>query len=200
MSYYVRLLTTSDEILPVTELQEEIAGEGSISIDTGDDDNWTQLILSVGESEIAVIERNPVEGDDSLAKQELEEFLEEVSECKPETASNWLQGFLPTITTIYAFQLLNEIANPQHRRTFEKLKNYMWWALTGIFQADGEGFSNLEGYHILWQFDDGVSGAWNMAILEDGQWINFQIDLGNIKHRRAFCEGKVPAGVKRSLG
>lgn len=198
MSHYIRLLTTNDEILPVSELQEEIAGEGTISIDIGDDENWSQISLSVGESEIAVIERNPVEGDDSLAQQELSQFLEEIPECQPKTASTWLVEFLPTVNTIYAFQLLNGISNPQHRKTFDKLRNYMWWALPGVFQADGEGFSNLEGYHILWQFDEGVSGAWNMAVLENGKWINFQIDLSNIKHRKAFCDGKIPAGVKKT--
>jgi hypothetical protein len=34
-----------------------------------------------------------------------------------------------------------------------------------------------------------------MAVLRDGKWIRFQMDLGNRKHRKAFLAGKVPDGV-----
>jgi hypothetical protein len=65
----------------------------------------------------------------------------------------------------------------------------------GIVQADGEGFSNEEGFHVLWQFSDGVKGPWWMAVLRDGEWITFQMQLGNRKHREAFLRGEIPAGV-----
>jgi hypothetical protein len=35
-----------------------------------------------------------------------------------------------------------------------------------------------------------------MSVLKDGQWVRFQMDLGNRKHRAAFFRGQVPAGVK----
>ena len=35
-----------------------------------------------------------------------------------------------------------------------------------ILQADGEGLSNEDGYHNLWQFPEDAAGAWNMAVLD----------------------------------
>jgi hypothetical protein len=67
----------------------------------------------------------------------------------------------------------------------------------GILQADGEGFSNEDGYLILWQFADTVDGDWNMAVLDkDGSWIRFQMNLGDPEQRAAFLKGRVPEGAK----
>ncbi len=35
-----------------------------------------------------------------------------------------------------------------------------------------------------------------MAVLKDGIWFSFQMELGNPKHREAFKRGEVPAGIK----
>jgi hypothetical protein len=34
-----------------------------------------------------------------------------------------------------------------------------------------------------------------MGVLRDGEWVHFQMDLGNRKHRAAFRRGEVPEGV-----
>jgi hypothetical protein len=69
----------------------------------------------------------------------------------------------------------------------------------GIFQADHEGFSNEDGDHILWEFDDSVTGPWNMAVLgPDGDWIPFEMELGDRRQREAFWAGEVPDGAKRA--
>jgi hypothetical protein len=67
------------------------------------------------------------------------------------------------------------------------------WARGGaILQADGEGFSNEDGHHILWQFHDNVSGPWWMAVLQGDKWVPFKMELGNREQRVAFFEGRVP--------
>ena len=66
--------------------------------------------------------------------------------------------------------------------------------LGGLFQSDGEGFSNEEGAHILWQFDDDVAGPWKMAILQGTRWQSFMMDLENKGQRRAFLEGQLVKG------
>jgi len=74
---------------------------------------------------------------------------------------------------------------------------YLRQRCNGISQADGEGFSNKEGSHILWQFSDTAQGLWEMAILDrTGRWQRFQMDLGDARQRAAFLEGYVPAGVQ----
>ena len=64
-----------------------------------------------------------------------------------------------------------------------------------IIQADLEGFTNEEGYHILWQFSDSVSGPWNMGVLQDDTWYHFRMDLGDPAHRAAFLDGEMPADL-----
>ena len=76
------------------------------------------------------------------------------------------------------------------------MKDLIFTQVVGIIQADREGFSDEKGYHILWQFSNSVKRPWWMSVLKDGQWVRFQMDLGNRKHRAAFFRGQVPAGVK----
>jgi hypothetical protein len=40
-----------------------------------------------------------------------------------------------------------------------------------------------------------VQGSWWMAVLEQGQWRHFEMDLGDRQHRAAFLQGQIPAGV-----
>lgn len=68
-------------------------------------------------------------------------------------------------------------------------------AAPSIIQADLEGFTNEEGYHILWQFSDPVTGPWWMGVLKNNAWVHFQMDLGNVSHREAFLRGEVPQRV-----
>jgi hypothetical protein len=65
----------------------------------------------------------------------------------------------------------------------------------GIIQADSEGFSNEAGFQILWQFSRSAKGPWWMAVMKNGEWVTFQMELGNRKHREAFCRGEVPQGI-----
>ena len=73
-------------------------------------------------------------------------------------------------------------------------------AATRFSQADGEGFTNEEGYHIVWQFSDSVSGPWKMGVLQDGVWHHFTMDLGDPDHRAAFLEGSVPDDLISTIG
>jgi hypothetical protein len=53
----------------------------------------------------------------------------------------------------------------------------LWNKSGGILQADTEGFSHEDGYHILWQFERDHDSAWAMAVLnEHGDWEAFEIE------------------------
>ena len=97
---------------------------------------------------------------------------------------------------IYAFQLLKGTDVSGGWSQLHRLYSAVWNHAGGILQADGEGFSDEGGFTILWQFSDGVSGEWNMGVLKDGDWVHFQMDLGNEHHRKAFFSGQVPDGAK----
>ncbi len=83
-------------------------------------------------------------------------------------------------------------------RIVSSIKSIIWSKVGGILQSDNEGFSNEDGYHILWQFSDDVTGDWNMAVKNFfGKWINFKMDLSDKKQREEFWAGKVPKNAKK---
>jgi hypothetical protein len=199
MGYYIRVLSPSDRVPSVARVRAALARDklvATLTIEAGTEADWTQLILShLGGLDIAAIERNAA-ASSNLGSEEVEEFLEEIANCKPATAAAWLTEYLPTVRTIYAFQMLKGLNVKNGWDILGSVRDSIFWQAGGIIQADAEGFSNEEGYHILWQFSDSVKGTWWMGVLKDGEWIQFQMDLGNTKHREAFLRGDVPLGVE----
>ena len=199
MAYYIRVLSTSTEPVSLQKIRVALSKEGldaTLKLEDGDESQWTQVVLAhASGEEIAMIERNPVESG-SMAEEELDEFEEEISDCKPESGRVWLKSFLLRVRCVYAFQLL---AGKDVKNGWEILgaaKNAVWNEAPSIIQADREGFTNEDGYHILWQFSESVKNTWWMGVLKEGKWIHFQMDLGNPKHREAFFAGEVPSGAK----
>jgi len=198
MPYYVRVLSTSADCVSRSAMQSTIKQDElpAVLYSEEDADDWTQLILRhLDGPEIALIERNLVEKG-SLGSEELAEFAEEVAECKPVNNARWLLDYFPRVRCIYAFQVLSGTDHKNGWEILGAVKEYIWSAAPSIIQADNEGFSNEEGYHILWQFNDSVDGDWWMAVLQDGQWKPFQMDLGNRTQRESFIQGQIPDGAK----
>jgi hypothetical protein len=196
MGYYIRVLGKNLTTIPVQELRE-VALPAVVDLAESSADTWGQLILKhKSGQEIAVIERNPVvEGE--LGADELQEFLDELPHHKPDSAAAWLQEYLPTVTVIYGFQLLSGTDVDDGWTPLNRLHRAIWSHAGGILQADGEGFSNEEGFTVLWQFGESVTGQWNLGVMaQDGRWVHFEMDLGNDEHREAFWRGEVPAGVR----
>jgi hypothetical protein len=196
MGYRIRILGTKLISAPLQELQQA-AEPGVLEGDEGKGDDWEALILRHMSGEpIAFIEKNLVIPG-QLGAKELQEFIDEVGYYKPTSAATWLYEYLPTVKVIYAFQLLNGTDIDDGFAIMHRVYGIVWHSARGILQADGEGFSNEDGYTILWQFSDHVSGEWKAGVLtSDGSWINFKIDLGNQIHRDAFWQGQVPTGVE----
>ena len=199
MPYYIRLFTPSRENPALEGIIEQCANSEHRAIriskkkmefavfyaddDMDDEEN----------DEIVIIERLPIYSD-SEGQAELADFKVEVEDCRPASAAMWLKEYFSTITTIYRFQifepsredwdLIHAIVDSLHR------------SQGGIIQADLEGFTNEEGVYILWQFSDSVSGQWEMAVLDElGHWVSFEMDLGDVKQRAAFLNGRIPPGA-----
>jgi hypothetical protein len=195
MPYYTRVLS-KDEEFPVFEELAELIRAGHpdyrLTVESGEDEEWETLLLSsVDEVEVAVIERNPV-FDGSTGQDEIADFLEDIQDCRPESGAEWLAEFLEEVKTVYAFQHLQGAEMVDGGNALHALRSALWERGDAIIQADGEGFTNEEGFHILWQFSDSVSGPWNMGVLQDGAWQHFKMDLGDPEHRAAFLAGEVP--------
>jgi hypothetical protein len=134
-----------------------------------------------------------------LGAEEIGEFVDEVQDAQPASASKWLAEYLPSVAVIYAFQLLSGTDIKDGWNAVHALQSYIWKQVGGILQADFEGFSNEMGQHILWQFNEEVDGEWDMAGLDrDGKWVAFTMNLGDKEHRRAFLDGRVPPGVAQN--
>ena len=116
---------------------------------------------------------------------------------RPAEAATWLCDFFTRVRCIYAFQILDGTDHKNGWEILAAIKNHIWTAAPSILQADREGFTNEDGYHILWQFSDEVEGDWWMGVLQDGAWQHFQMDLGNRIQRDAFRQGQIPIDAKR---
>jgi hypothetical protein len=195
LAYSTRVLSKDEEFPSFEELAEFIrAGHPDyrLTVESGEDEEWETLLLaSVDEVEVAVLERNPI-FDGSTGQDEIADFLEDIQDCRPESGAEWLAEYLSEVKTVYAFQHLQGAEMVEGGNALHALRSHLWERGDAIIQADGEGFTNEEGFHILWQFSDSVSGPWNMGVLEDGTWQHFKMDLGDPDHREAFLAGEVP--------
>jgi len=195
LAYYTRVLS-KDESFPSFEelarLIHDTHPDYRLTIESGEEEDWESLLLSsIDEVEVAVIERNPV-FDGSTGQDEIADFLEEIQDCKPESGVAWLTDYLAEVKTVYAFQHLQGAEMEDGGNVLHALRSALWERGDAIIQADGEGFTNEDGYHIVWQFSDSVSGPWNMGVYKDDLWYHFKMDLGDPDHRAAFLEGEVP--------
>ena len=200
MGYYLRVLAESDAEIPPSQLQRRLQEDGIqalLEAEASEGAHWTWLLLKHPDgTPIADIERNDV-NPGSLGSRELEGFSEEVEDRRPANATGWLRSFFKSVKTIYAFQVLGGADTGRGWEAIWAVQGELWGTLGGILQSDAEGFTNEDGYHILWQFADNVRGPWKMAVLgNDGQWTAFEMDLGNRDHRAAFLKGQVPTGAK----
>jgi hypothetical protein len=195
---------SKDEVFPAfDELAQFVRAEHSnynLTIEDGSEEEWETLLLSGDDGiEVALLERNPVL-DGSLGQDEIAEFIEETQECKPETGVAWLHEYLAEVKTIYSFQHLQGADTEEGSSVLHALRSHLWERGDAIIQADLEGFTNEDGYHIVWQFSDSVSGPWNMGVLQDGTWYHFSMDLGDPDHRAAFQNGEVPGDLSSVRG
>lgn len=195
MSYYTRVLSKQEDFPALDELALSIRADHpdyKLTLEDGTEEEWESLLLSSKDGvEIAVIERNPVD-DGSIGQDEIEEFLEDLRDCKPQSGVEWLTEYLAEVKTVYAFQHLQGAETEDGGNALHALRTALWERGDAIIQADGEGFTNEDAYHIVWQFSDSVSGPWNMAVLQEDTWHHFRMDLGDPDHRAAFFRGEVP--------
>ena len=198
MEYYTRVLSKDEGIPPFDELAQFICTqhpEYKLTIEEGTEEEWESLLLTGNDGfEVALIERHPVT-EGSLGEDEIADFVEDLRDCRPESGVQWLEEYFTSVRTIYVFQHLQGSDTTDGGNALHALRSALWERGDAIIQADGEGFTNEEGYHIVWQFSESVSGPWNMAVLQDGTWHQFIMDLGDSDHRNAFLQGEVPADL-----
>jgi hypothetical protein len=198
VAYYTRVLSKNEDYPSFEELADLIRADHPscrLAIEEGDDEEWdTLLLLGDDDVEIALLERHPV-SDGSPGQDDIADLIEDSQDCRPESGVDWLNEYLDSVKTVFSFQHLLGADSEEGSAALHALRNAIWEGGGAIIQADHEGFTNEEGYHIVWQFSDTVSGAWNMAVLQEETWHHFKMDLGDPDHREAFLNGEVPHDV-----
>jgi hypothetical protein len=196
VAYYTRVLSKDQEFPSFDELTQFLSGAHpnfKLTVEEGTEEEWDSILISSTDGvEVAILERNPV-FDGSMGQDEIAEFLDETQDCLPESGVAWLHEYLADVKTVYAFQHLQGSETVDGGNALHALRSHLWERGDSILQADNEGFTNEEGFHIVWQFSDSVSGPWNMGILQDGTWYHFKMDLGDPDHREAFLNGEIPS-------
>jgi len=204
MSYYIRILGTQNPDIHLDEIIEALDKEGldvKLAISNSErPEKWTSFELRNEDEEVlAEVERDVIK-EGALGQEELDEFRATILDFQPTSAAKWLNSFFDRVQVIYAIRLLDTALEDDNYPLITSTQSFIWERVKGILQADEEGFSNEEGYHILWQFPEDADGPWNCAVLNaEGKWENFSMDLADKNHRKAFKEGVVPAGANRNI-
>ncbi len=190
MSYYVRVLTPSAEIVPFAEIQKQ---GNAIQLISGTDSAWDKIeVYEPRNKLLAVIERLPVSSG-SRGESELARLKDSLQGQLPINAREWINRFLSTVVTIYTFQLNTDGIKKQGWQTLGRIQNVLKDTLTGIIQADNEGYYNENGDYILWQMYAGAGGTIPAATLdENGNWVKFTLNLNNYQAVEMFQQGTVP--------
>lgn len=201
MSYFIRVLGTDDPNIDIQDVYDSLDECGiEVELCIGEDDeehNWSFLeVLDANGDTLIEVERNIVQPGE-FGKEELDEFRVEVPSQKPATAARWLLSFFDKVEVIYAIEMYPAAFEGDNFQVVEAVKTLLWNRTEGIIQADAEGFTNEDGYHILWQFADEITGDWACAVRTPlGTWKKFTMDLGDVKQREQFKNGQMPAGAK----
>jgi hypothetical protein len=197
MAYYIRILGLEDVDIHLDELSAalKVAGlEAAFQLgEFCEPRKWSMLeVRAVNGARLAQVERNLVVPG-KLAYQELDEFRGLIRAHQPLSAVNWLDQYFDRVKVIYAFRVMEAALMDDNFEIVSVLKTAIWGRTGGVMQTDDEGFTNDEGFHILWQFPDEVTGDKYCAVLdEQGLWQRFRMDLGDTFQRMAFWAGEVP--------
>jgi hypothetical protein len=191
MSYYVRLLCPSEQVIYFSEIQAEVE---NVTLISGTDTQWTEIrVAGPAAIPIAILSRMEVSAG-SPAEDAIRKLRNDLGGTLPARARDWVRTYLEKVKTVYAFQLLTEnLTTDAEWRTLGIIQNLHKDNLGGIIQSDREGYFNEQGDYILWQMYSGATGSVPAATLgEDGQWIPFQLKLADEKAVQRFKNGELP--------
>jgi hypothetical protein len=202
MSYFIRVLGTADPDIHLDHIKDALARQGlGARLEADEDDEpaiWRVINVTNSKGqELLQIERNPVLAG-RLGMAELTEFRGFIRQHQPASAVEWLQRYFDKVKVIYAFEVLTAAAADNNFEIVSAIRTAIWDRTGGILQNDNEGFTNEDGFHILWQFDDDATGDKYCAVLNaDGSWQRFRMDLGDPFQRMAFLGGELPQTAVR---
>ncbi len=204
MGDYLRLLTVSDREIPLATLQRAARGGAVWSVDHPETPG---NYLAVGpESNVlqkswATVEHNEV-SPNTLAAEEIADFLDRLSAGGPPAAVRWLTEYLPRVRAIYAIRISPEAMadDPNAVDSVFAIRMALRELVGGIGQWDGQGFTNERDRLIWCDPEDHIEGVTAAALLDEstGEWSPIEIDLSNPAQLAAFLRGEALADASSS--
>lgn len=197
MGQIVRILTKDEKYIPLSEIRNYLYLKNlkcSLKLEYGTEAEWKEVSVQCENVEIFFIERDNI-NDDAIAKKELKDFKKILKKATPASAAEWLQDYLEDVEVVYAIEIFPEIADYSGFEVLSSVQNFIFKQLSSaIIQSNNEGFTNEDGFHILWQFTSkDIHGKCYSAILDrSGSWVPFILDLSNEDQILDFQDGIVP--------
>jgi hypothetical protein len=196
MGYWMHVYSRSEEVIKAETVRAFFKGD-EVNVEVGEENgSATEIFLShPGDDQWPITLVRVHTGDVSVY---VEEATERALHREPACNAEWVVEFLRGVKVIYSFQILSGTDVKDGWDYVHALQEELCDGFDGILYAEAEGFSNLEGDHITWEFSDRVHGEWSMALYDarTDSWRRFRMELGDAQHRAAFRAGRVPDGVK----
>jgi len=159
--------------------------------------SWTSIILNL-EDGTPVVEIEKYLHNDATFQETIQDtvrlLLDDKNPVKPHSAVKWLCQFMGRVKVLYEFRPMKAINTDNGWQIFNEVWTNLRQSMLGIVHLEDEGFTNLDGAQITWEYPDGETGDLKVAVLdEDGeQWIEYTIDLANEEQKSMFLAGMAP--------
>lgn len=152
MSFYVRIFSQAEDYPSLNALCDELLEEGyEFSTSPGKDEpdfklqDWHSIVLQYNENNKPIfLERNTIDDEDTLFKEEQKEFLDEVKEMPYSKGQKKAVEILKNTVQIYAFELDEDISE-EGWEFLECMLDFLCDATDGYVQVDEEGLYDQEG-------------------------------------------------------
>lgn len=193
MTYDIRLFSKSVAAISILHLQS-LFEDCRFEVLEGEDAKWRELLVTSNRGdEICLVER----ANAAAMSKEVDWLRSDLHDRRPRASAQWAATYLGAARVLYGCQYLSFGLSPK----YAQIPSRVMWALQtisggGIVHAEGQGFSNEDGYQITWEFSDRVSGTRQVAVLgASGRWETFELDMSDERHRIAFRVGERPVGA-----
>lgn len=152
MSFYVRVFSLAEDFPSLNALCDELLEEGyEFATSPGkeepefQEENWHSMVLQYDESQKPIfLERNTVNDEDSLFKEEQKEFLDELKELPYSKGQKKAVEVVKKAVQVYAFELDEELTEAGWE-FLETMLDFLCDATDGYVQVDEEGIYDQEG-------------------------------------------------------
>ncbi|MFZ2037668.1 MAG: hypothetical protein WAU62_12280 [Dehalococcoidales bacterium] len=187
-----RLLTHSEKMIPFSSLQKV---SNRLKLISGSDASWEKIeIYDSRDILISKLQYDAVHHG-STGETTLKDLETGIQDNYPVNARLWLKKYFATVHAIYTFSFFPDFMDKNSWPILGGIENFLKDSLTGIIQADNEGYYNEAGLYILYQMYEGATGNVTAVSLNDkGEWgpYSYSLKLDDKKSVELFKQGIPP--------